>query len=107
MSADRCRDGGIQVYRVGRCPAGRDGAIFRCGDAMHARRSFFGSREDGSTWNDWLVVLVAGRSGLSLFKLGLPARSFPFLRCADSAVVSVRNSVGNLAEIGSHVNVES
>ena len=104
--ADWYRGGGIQVYRMGRCPAGRDGAVFKCGDAMHARRLLFCSREDGITWNDWLVVLVAGRSGLSCSNsVCQQVHGFPFLRFAVSAVVSVRNSVGSVAEIRSRVNV--
>src|SRR5687768_16602732 len=94
MEAFRCTE---------RCLAERDGAIFRCGDAMHARRSFVHARREvrGTTG----CRFGCGEIGFELIKLGLPASArIPFLRFAVSAVVSVRNSVGRVAEIRWRVN---
>ena len=70
------------MYRAGRYPGGRDGAVFRCGDAGHARRSLVGfDRGRKGMKNDYLVVFGCGEIGFEFFKLGLPARpDFRFLR---------------------------
>ena len=94
------------MYRAGRCPGGRDGAIFRCGDALHERRSFFWFARGWKCVERLVGRFGCGEIGFELIKLGLPASSripIPAVRCFGCLVV--RNRVGSVAGIGSEVNV--